>query len=278
MSGSLNDIKRKIKSITGIRKITRAMELVSSTKLKSAERRLKKLKPYSDTLIDAIGKITSGTSSLYTKGNGVNSAAVILLASDKGLAGGYNVNLCKYAAEYMRSLESPKIIAVGAKGRSYFESEGYDVMQSYTGVSEMPAYEDAARVGKFVTELYKNGHVGQIHLIYTKFRSSIVYEPTAVKLLPADLSGGESTVMNYEPAGEDMLNYLIPRYVSGSIFGAMTEAAASESGARRLAMQNATDNASDILDELYLQKNRARQAVITQEISEIVGGSQAVES
>lgn len=285
MPQSLNDIKRRIKSVNSTKQITKAMELVSTSKLKRARNRLDKSKPYFETTLESIKEVLANAKGIkhpFLEKRDIKNSLYIIITSDKGLAGGYNANACKMLQGLISDKSKSKIIAIGAKGRDYFRRRGYDVIESLTGVSETPDSFSAKLVGEKAIELYKNGSVDEIKIIYTQFRSTISYVPEVITLLPAVFEGskeeknGPTALINFEPSPEGVLSYLIPKYIVSTIYGAMVESSASESGSRRLAMENATDNADDLIKTLELVKNRARQSAITQEISEIVGGAEAL--
>ncbi len=207
-----------------------------------------------------------------------------MITSDKGLAGGYNANVNKLLQSDIKDKETAKIITIGAKGRDYFRRRGYNVIESITGVSETPDSNSAKLIGEKAIELYRTKEVDEIKIVYTQFKSTITYVPEIIKLLPATFDKkekslddkGHRALTRFEPSEEAVLDYLIPKYILSTIYGAMIEASASESGSRRLAMESATDNADEMIKALGLIKNRARQAAITQEISEIVSGAEAL--
>lgn len=286
MPQGLNDIKRRIKSVNSTMQITKAMELVSTSKLKKARVRLDKSKPYFTNVLESIKDVLANARGIkhpFLEKRDVKNTLYILLTSDKGLAGGYNANINKLLESDIKDKEKAKIITIGSKGRDYFKKRDYNVIESYTGISESPEASDARLIGEKAISLYKNGEVDEIKIVYTQFKSTISYIPSIIKLLPATFEENETsdtkkykTLTRFDPSEEAVLDYLIPKYIISTIYGAMIEASASESGSRRLAMENATDNADEIIKALELVKNRARQAAITQEISEIVGGAEAL--
>ncbi|QSX05043.1 ATP synthase F1 subunit gamma [Sedimentibacter sp. zth1] len=287
MPQGLNDIKRRIKSVNSTMQITKAMELVSTAKLKRARVRLEKSKPYFESTLESIKDVLANTKGVrhpFIEKREVKNTLYVLITSDKGLAGGYNANVCKLLQNEIKSKDTAKIIAIGVKGRDFFRRRGYDVIESITGVSETPDAFSAKLVGDKAIELYKTKEVDEIKIIYTQFKSTISYIPEIIKLLPATFESKEhdkaknviTPLINFEPSPESVLDYLIPKYIISTIYGAMVESSASESGSRRIAMENATDNADEMITTLKLVKNRARQAAITQEISEIVSGAEAL--
>lgn len=287
MPQGLNDIKRRIKSVNSTMQITKAMELVSTSKLKRARVRLDKSKPYFETVLESIKDVLANAKGIkhpFLEKREVKNTLYILITSDKGLAGGYNANVNKLLQSDIKDKETAKIITVGVKGRDYFRRRGYTILESLTGISETPEASDARHIGEKAIELYRAGEVDEIKIVYTQFKSTISYVPEIITLLPATFEEKEKSLDNkgyraltrFEPSEEAVLDYLIPKYINSTIYGAMIEASASESGSRRLAMENATDNADEMIRSLELVKNRARQAAITQEISEIVSGAEAL--
>lgn len=287
MPQGLNDIKRRIKSVNSTMQITKAMELVSTSKLKRARVRLDKSKPYFETVLESIKDVLANAKGIkhpFLEKREVKNTLYILITSDKGLAGGYNANVNKLLQNEIKDKEAAKIITVGVKGRDYFRRRGYNVIESLTGISETPEASDARHIGEKAIDLYRTGVVDEIKIVYTQFKSTISYVPEIITLLPATFEEKEISLDNkgyrsltrFEPSEEAVLDYLIPKYIGSTIYGAMIEASASESGSRRLAMENATDNADEMIKSLELVKNRARQAAITQEISEIVSGAEAL--
>ncbi|MGO1819037.1 MAG: ATP synthase F1 subunit gamma [Senegalia sp. (in: firmicutes)] len=281
---SMQDIKRRIKSVGSTKQITNAMELVSSSKLKKARKRLAKTEPYFLTVSRSIKDILAtsrGISHPMLEKREVKNRCYIIVTSDRGLCGGYNVNIIKKVEADLDSKENTKMITIGQKGRSHFNRRNYDVKGSFVNISEDPTFMDATQIGNMALKLYEKGEVDEVNIAYTQFKSTINHEPTILKLLPAESIAKEDTegkriLTEYEPSPEVVLDYLIPKYIRSTIYGAMIESSASEQGARRMAMESATDNAQEMIDDLNLKYNRARQAAITQEIAEIVGGAEAL--
>jgi F-type H+-transporting ATPase subunit gamma len=284
----MRDIKRRIKSVNSTKQITKAMELVSSAKLRRARERADRTRPYFNTIRDTVQEILASTSGIkqdYLQEREIKKSCYIVIAADRGLCGGYNANAIKTAVSHMDDKKSVSIVAVGQKSRDYFQNRKYDLAGEFVQVSENPNYSDAKRISNLVLDLYKKEEIDEIYLIYTQFISTISQKPEAIKLLPmtkedtekVQKGKGRSTqYIEYEPSPEVVLSYLIPKYVESTIFGALVESSASEQGARRVAMENATDNAEEMIEDLTLNYNRARQAAITQEIAEIVGGAEAL--
>lgn len=284
MAQAMKDIKRRIRSISGIKQITKAMELVSSAKLRKARQKLEMTRPYYQTLVRSIQDILSSTTGIkhpLLEKREIKNRAFIVITGDRGLAGGYNGNVIKLAESHIENKEHTIILASGQKGRDYFKRRDYNIAGEYLSISEDPHYADASSIGSLAIDLYESGKADEVNVVYTGFKSVISQEPRILKLLPAESikeenSQGSKTLIEYEPSPEEVLDYLIPKYINSAIYGALIESSASEQGARRTAMESATDNAEEMIDDLELRYNRARQASITQEISEIVGGAEAL--
>ena len=279
----MKEIKTRIKSVESTRQITKAMELVSSSKFRKAKERAESTKPYFNTLYSTVQDIASNTSNsknVFMKNRDVKNVCYIVIAGDRGLAGGYNSNILKAVIAH-NTLGTGKVIPIGKKANESFSKRGYEVIDSIETV-ENATYEDANRVAQAAMEAYKKGEVDEVNLVYTQFISALSQEPTIVKLLPVtiepkqgeDVKKAKSAVQ-YLPSSDTVLGYVLPKYVSGSVYGAIAESFASEQAARRTAMESATDNANEMIAKLELSYNRARQAAVTQEISEIVGGAAA---
>lgn len=279
----MKEIKTRIKSVESTRQITKAMELVSSSKFRKAKDRAQSTKPYFNTLYSTVQDIagnTSNSKNVFMKERDVKNVCYIVIAGDRGLAGGYNSNILKAVLGH-NTLGSGKVIPVGKKARESFSKRGYEVIDSIETV-ENATYEDANRVAVAAMEAYKKGEVDEVNLVYTQFISALTQEPTVVRLLPVTIDKKEKeevkttkAAVEYLPSADAVLGYILPKYVSGSVYGAIAESFASEQAARRTAMESATDNANEMIAKLELSYNRARQAAVTQEISEIVGGAAA---
>lgn len=281
----MRDVKRRIKSVNSTKQITKAMELVSSAKLRRARQRVEKTRPYFNTIKETVQDIFSSTSGIkhpFVTEREIKKTCYIVITGDRGLSGGYNANVIKTAVAHMADKPAKSIIAIGTKGRDYFRSRKYDLDGEFLQISEDPSYGDAKRISSLVMQLYQNKLIDEVYLVYTQFVSTISQKPEMIKLLPLSGEKKEKTkdqpfeYVSYEPSPEAVLDYLVPKYIESTIFGALVESSASEQGARRVAMENATDNAEEMIDDLTLLYNRARQAAITQEIAEIVGGAEAL--
>ncbi len=289
------DIKRKIKSINNTKQITKAMELVSTAKLKKNKARFENTKPYFHKVINTVEDVLLNETRVkhpLMESREVNKSLYIIIAADKGLCGGYNVNVLKAGVNAIDYVDKTKLITIGKKARDFFTKRDYDVVESYIGISEKPKYEDAKKIFQVAKKLYLQNEVDEVNIVYTEMLSSISLEPTVKRLLPMNIyenkdeedktvSLGEeefvSDLISYEPSPESVMDMLIPKYIESIIYGALIETAAAEQSARRNAMESASDNAEEMIESLTLHYNQARQAAITQEISEIVGGANALE-
>ncbi|MBR5711976.1 MAG: ATP synthase F1 subunit gamma [Lachnospiraceae bacterium] len=286
---SMRDIKRRKQSIRSTGQITKAMKLVSTVKLQKARGRAEEAKPYFNhlyqTIVTMFDRATPEVREHYTKTNGNAKKAVIVITSNRGLAGGYNSNVVKQVLGSGITKEEALIYAVGRKGRDALRLRGYEIAGDYSETMNNPLYSDASDISGDVMEAFENGTVSEIYIAFTVFRNTVSQVPTMLKLLPADIGvGGEDdqngaeALMNFEPEPEEALRMIIPKYVSGEVFGAIMESYASENGARMQAMDNATNNANDMIDKLELAYNRARQSSITQELTEIIAGANALDT
>ncbi len=292
---SMRDIKRRKESIQSTGQITKAMKLVATVKLQKAKSRAEESKPYFDQMYDTVTSMLEKSGNIshpFLQAGESKKKAVIVITSNRGLAGGYNSNIIKLITKGDFKKEDCVIYAVGTKGRDAFERLGYEVKADYSEAINEPLYKDAQEIGRDVLNAFSNNEIGEIYLVYTVFKSTVSQEPTCIKLLPisrdemkkdADNSEAKSTdeltLMNYEPEDEEseVLDVIIPKYVNSLIYGALVEAVASENGARMQAMDSATSNAEDMISDLSLKYNRARQGSITQELTEIVAGASAIE-
>jgi F-type H+-transporting ATPase subunit gamma len=262
------------------------MKLVSTVKLQKAKGKAESTKPYSDLMYETVSNILAKSGNInhkFLKPGESSKKAVIVITSNRGLAGGYNSNITKLITTSDIKKEDAQLYIIGSKGREYLERKGYEVKADYSEVMNEPLYTDAKQICDTVLESYVNGEVGEIYLAYTSFKNTVVHIPKLIKLLPVDAdavkqdAGTDTTPMNYEPNEEEALNLIIPKYVCSLLYGALIEAVASENGARMQAMDNATSNAEEMIDDLSLKFNRARQASITQELTEIISGANAIE-
>ena len=282
---SMRDIKRRQVSVTSTQQITKAMKLVATVKLQKAKARAERNKPYFHALYKTICSILSKTEHLehpYLLDNGSKRKAMIVITSNKGLAGGYNSNVVKEVVGTGFPVEDVDIYAIGRKGAESLARKGYQIVEDDSEAINDPLYKDAIDISKRVLEAYNRGYVGEIYMVYTNFKNTVSQEAKRIKLLPLNLEelpkeeDEDMVLMNYEPEAEDALDMLIPKYIGNLLYGAFVEALASENGARMQAMDSATTNADNMIADLSLKYNRARQASITQELTEIIAGSEAI--
>lgn len=284
MAQTMKDIKRRIGSVGNIMQITNAMELVSSAKLRKSRKRLEITRPYYQTVYENINEIlgmNKDNTSVFLEHRPVKKRAVLVFASDRGLAGGYNINVCKEALNQLEEGLEVSFFPTGTRAVEILKRTGNKVDTSFTFINEDPVFEDAMDLGKFVLEKFENKEFDEVVAVFTKFNTVLNLEPSVIKLLPAsNFERGESEVktidIEFEPSASAVLTQMIRQYVNVSIYGALLESSVSEQASRRTAMENATDNGQELLSDLELVYNRARQAGITQEITEIVGGAEAL--
>ena len=294
MAGQLREYRRRIRSVQSTKKITRAMELIAASRIAKARARVAASRPYAEEITRVISAVASQTTikhPLTTERANPTRAAVVVITSDRGLAGGYSANALRRAGELMELLreegKETLLYAVGRKAVTYYRFRGRAITGEYTGFSEQPSYSDAKAVADALLEAFtkptENGGVDEIHIVFTEYVSAITQTPVAHRLLPMVLTehteeppGGPLPNYEFEPSAEEVLDALLPRYVESRLYAALLESAASESAARQRAMKSATDNAEELIRSYTRLANRARQDAITQEISEIVGGANAL--
>jgi F-type H+-transporting ATPase subunit gamma len=278
LAGQLRDIKRRITSVQSTQKITRAMELISSSRIIKAQQRVKAAQPYAEAMRRVMTSVAQNATNvdhpLLKERDQVAAVGHIVITSDRGLAGAYNSNVIRTAERDMRDHgKDTKLFLVGKKAVSYFKFRGYDFEDSWTGVSDQPSIADARKIAGAATKAFTEGAVDQVRLTYTRFESALVQRPTVIQVLPLpreDLEAAEAAQESgprasyiFEPEPEEILNYLLPRYVEAAVLQGMLEASASEHAARRRAMKAATDNADELIQDLTRVYNQARQAEIT---------------
>ncbi|QYJ05614.1 F0F1 ATP synthase subunit gamma [Nocardioides panacisoli] len=292
MAVSLREYRARIKSTESMKKITRAMELIAASRIIKAQQRAKAAAPYAHELTRAVSAVATYSNvdhPLTTEPEEPRRAAVLIVTSDRGLAGAYSSSVLKEADRLTTLLrEEGKDVQhyiTGRKGEAYFKFRQRPVVQSWTGFSDQPTYDVAAEIGQTLIDTFVDDEgVDEVHVVYTRFKSMLVQEPTAIRLLPLSVVEGEETpddadllpLYEFEPSPESVLDSLLPQYVQSRIFFCLLQAAASELAARQKAMKAATDNADELIKKFTRIANQARQAGITQEISEIVGGVNAL--
>jgi len=307
MGAQLRVYRRRIRSIQSTKKITRAMELIAASRIVKAQQRVTASKPYAEEITRVLSTLASRSSldhPLLNEQDNVERAAVIVVTSDRGLAGAYNANVLREAAELMALLKSEDketvLYVIGRKGVGYYRFRQREVAGDWTGFSEQPRFVNAREVGNTVIAAFRQGGlddeeagadddrvvagVQEIHIVYTEFVSALTQKAVATRIAPLvveeveedEVPEGYLPEYEFEPEPEELLDALLPKYINTRIFAALLDSAASESAARRRAMKAATDNAEDLIKSLTRAANSARQAEITQEISEIVGGADAL--
>ena len=289
---AMRDIKRRKVSITSTSQITKAMKLVSTVKFQKAKDHAEETKPYFQKMYETVSHMLASVGDQCShpllrkvEKDGPIKKGVILITSNRGLAGGYNSNIVKLVTRGDFDKEQTVIYPVGTKGLDAMKRLGYHCEGDYSEVINKPMFCDAVSLGKTVMTALEQGDIDEVYLAYTVFKNSVTQIPTLMKILPVDPEQAKpeeeetknaKVLMNYEPGEEETLGYIIPLYMNSLIFGAMAEAVASENGARMQAMDSATSNAEEMIETLGLQYNRARQAAITQELTEIVAGASAI--
>ncbi|MCM1268698.1 MAG: ATP synthase F1 subunit gamma [Bacteroidales bacterium] len=284
---SMRDIKRRKGSIQSTQQITKAMKLVSTVKLQRAKQRAEQSKAYFNCMYETVTSMLAKTGGLthpYLKAGDSPKKAVIVITSNRGLAGGYNSNVVKLITMGDFKKEDLKIYAIGKKGRDALKRYGYEIVEEDSAIIEEPSYVDAMALSERLLASFAAGEIGEIYLAYTGFKNTVVHEPTLLKLLPVEAAAAEAgtqetgskAMMNFEPEDDEALDMIIPKYITSLIYGGLVEAVASENGARMQAMDSATSNAEEMIDHLSLMYNRARQGSITQELTEIIAGANAI--
>ena len=281
-TANMKDVKRRIKSVESTMQITKAMQLVASSKLRRAKERALAAQPFFAALYDTMSDISNDPAftSVYTKKKVLRSTLFVVIAGDRGLAGGFNSNVLKLAASKINDLtekkENVSVIAVGRKAIEFCDKRGYDVVGKFPQVAESLNIVDAEDISDLIIEKFRCGYYDQVDLVYTTFMSALTQEPVAMSVLPVeDLSTGvrSKSLIEYDPSPEEVFDGLVPQYLTGLIYAAVVDSFASEQAARRTAMESASDNAEKMISDLSLLYNRARQDMITQELTEISSAS-----
>lgn len=281
---TLKQIRGRIRAAKNIQQITKAMKLVAAARLKKATDRVTQARPYSDKLKEIMASLASGgelPNHPLLQRRPVERALYIVLTSDRGLAGAFNTSLLRLASDTMKNADHDKVLVTyGKKATQFFSRRGFDIISSVSAPSAGARLEDAAQITRGARQMFESGEVDAVYVIYAKFVSAIRQVPQAVQLLPIEAPEGASTGasrdLTFEPSPEAVLDILLPRYFQTLVWQAMLESTASEFGARMTAMTGATDNAGKMIQELTLKANRERQAAITKEILEVVGGAEAL--
>lgn len=284
MAGSALDIKRRIKGISSTKQITKAMELVSTSKLRRARMELERSRPYYLTVLNNIQNVLGNVQGLkhpLLETREVKKPLYIVIAGDSGLAGGYNSNIMRLVEEDVKDIKDDvSLVVVGIKALEYFRRRDYNIVGEFLDIMGSPSFLEAKKITKLVLDLYKKEEIDEINIVYTVFLTTLNQQAKILKLLPSEeveeRAEGSPVITEFEPSPSEVLDYLIPKYIESAIYGALIEASSSEQAARRVAMEAATENAEEMIDDLNIMYNRARQAAITMEISEIVTGAEAL--
>ncbi len=292
--GKERELRRRIDSVQNTKKITRAMELIAATRVVKAQQRAREARPYAEQITTVIENLAAGGAEidhpLLRKAEKVTRVGVIVISSDRGLAGPYNSSVIRAAERQVQNARSEgaeySLIVIGKKARDYFAFRNYKVESFTEGISDNPTYEDARKIAETVAQLFIDNHIDRVELVYTEFLSIGSQKVATRRFLPLESTetiategGGDSKntdSFEFEPSPEAVLESLLPRYVEARLFGALLESAASEHANRQRAMKSATDNAEELIVKLDREMNRARQDAITTEIMEIIGGAEAL--
>ncbi len=286
---SMREIKRRRSSVQSTQQITKAMKLISTVKLQKARTNAENSKPYFECMYETVTSMLAKAGNIehpYLKPGDSKKVGIVVVTSNRGLAGGYNSNIVRLITGSGIAKEDVRLYTVGRKGSDGLTRKGYEVAADYSDVIEAPTYADAQALTKQLLTDFANGEIGEIYVAYTFFKNTVVHIPKLTKLLPVDLDEvkeevkeetlGAQALMSFEPHEEEAIGLLVPKYVTSVLYGAFVEAVASENGARMQAMDSATKNAEEIIDDLALKYNRARQGAITQELTEIIAGAEAL--
>lgn len=284
-SGNMKDIKRRIKSVESTMQITKAMELVASSKLRKAKTKAESGKPFFEAQYEIMCEIageTTDLSSVYIRKREIKNRLFIVIAGDRGLAGGYNANILKMAVKaHENDKNKPKIIAIGKKSSEFFQKRDYEIVAEHQNISENLKVAQAADIAAMASDMFVEGQVDEVVVFYSEYISPLVQNPLEMPILPvkpekAKHQATSKTGTTYDPSPEAVFNRIIPKLMASQLLCAVNESYASELGARRIAMESATDNAGEMIDDLSLMYNRARQEKITNELNEIVSGANAL--
>ena len=284
---TMREIKRRRGSIQSTQQITKAMKLVSTVKLQKARGRAENSKAYFEYMYKTVTSMLAKAGDVdhpYLKGGNSDNIGIVVITSNRGLAGGYNANIVRMIMASELPKEKVRLYTVGRKGADGLTRKGYTIAADYSDVIDEPTFADAKEMGKQLLTDFANGEIGEIYVAYTEFKNTVSHIPKLMKLLPVnpeDLQAeqeeqDELALMNFEPNEEEAISLLIPKYMTSILYGAFVEAVASENGARMQAMDAATSNAEEIINDLELKYNRARQGAITQELTEIIAGAEAI--
>ena len=290
---SAREMRLRIRSIKNIGQVTRALEAVSASKVRKAVEQAESTRPYASKAWQVLRHVSMqpGRDSLHpllTAREEINNTLIVLLSSDRGLAGAYNTNIIRYVMQNFGDYKTPtKYITVGRKGRDLMMRRGANIMAEFSDLPAAPSFGDVSAIGRLAVEEFLTGNVDEVHLVYTDYINMARQEPVMKKLLPLDVDDGDDLVMEYaksgpsaaylyEPGADEILSEIIPRFTALQVYQAVLESLASEHAARMVAMRNATDNAHELVGALQLEYNKVRQQTITGDILDIAGGAEAL--
>lgn len=281
MAQGLRDIRRRIRSVESTRKITQAMKMVAAAKLRRAQERAHAARPYAESITDALRSVAQDPSARrqpLLQARAVQRVGYVVVTGDRGLSGPYNTNILRRLAQDAADVPNAVFFAVGRKGRDYLRRRDREIAKQYVGIGDEPRYLQAQAIGEDVIQAFQRGDVDEVRLVYAQFVTAMTQRPVVEVLLPLRPPEGKASAMYlYEPDAEAVLAELVPHYLYALLYRALLDAKASEQGARMAAMDSATKNSEDLIRSLILLRNRLRQAAITREIAEIVGGAAALE-
>lgn len=281
---NMRDIKRRIKSVKSTQQITKAQKMVAAAKLRRAQESVVQARPFARELTQTLARLVAvaqDSSHPLLEVREPKAVGYVVITADRGLCGGFNANLIRKTSAEIKEFDNVSLVTVGRKSRDFFKRTGKNIVNEFVGLGENINFATAKEIADTVKELYISGRFDVVYLVYSEFVTALTQRPTTIKLLPVQApeegEGGSSVDYIYEPSAEAVLNVLLPKYVETTIYRALLESKASEQGARMTAMGSATDKANEMIDKLTLTYNRVRQAAITREITEIVGGAAALE-
>lgn len=278
---SMQDIKRRIKSVENTQKITRAMKMVAAAKLKRAQERAEGAKTFfqsTKSIFENVSNAVLDVTHPLLIDRGGKKVGYILITSDRGLAGGFSIKMSKEIEAHIEDKSNTSLLAIGRKGRDHFKRRDYNIVSEYIGIEDEPNFDTAQKIAQEIIQLYEDEVLDKVYLGFMSFKSALTQVPKIVPLLPVVPEEGENRKIDYiyEPDPKEVLDWVLPKFVENIIYSALLESKASEFGSRMTAMDSATENAEEMIDDLTLSFNRARQAEITTEITEIVGGAEAL--
>ncbi len=286
---TMREIKRRIRSVENTKKITSAQKMVAAAKLRRAQEAAESARPYAEKMREVINSLAQGTKSNHPMlvSRPIQKTGYLIITSDRGLCGGYNANLLRMLEKVLKERHQSKddyvLFVIGRKGLTYLSKKGYPVLSSVTGLSDSPSFGDIKEIASQAVSYFEQEKYDELYLVYNQFINPVVQRPVDKRILPLDSKElekekkGPSAAYEFEPSQEEVLAEILPRYAESLVYSALMDAKASEFAAKMTAMTSATDNATELIEQLTLEYNKARQAAITQEISEIVAGANALQ-